>query len=328
MVRAMNRTVVRVSRPGGPEVLSLEQEPAPQPGRGEVQLRQTAIGLNFIDVYLRSGLYPTPTPFIPGQEGAGVVTAVGEGVTLPLGARVAYAGVVGAYATVRTLPAERVVVIPDGISDVTAAAMMLKGMTAEYLVRRCFVVKPGDLVVIHAAAGGVGQLACQWARHLGATVVGVVGRREKAELARACGAHHVVVLAEQKLVDEVRRLSNGRGADVVYDSVGRDTLGASLDCLKPRGLLVSFGQSSGMPDPIALSTLGGARSLYVTRPSLHAYVHAREELEASATALFDVVTRGVVQVRPPTTFPLTQVAEAHRALEGRRTTGSVVLLPA
>lgn len=200
-------------------------------------------------------------------------------------------------------------------------------MTAEYLVRRCHEVKPDELVVVHAAAGGVGQLACQWARHLGATVVGVVGRREKVQLARESGAHHVVVLAEQGLVDEVKRLSGGRGADVVYDSVGKDTIAASLDCLRPRGLLVSFGQSSGMPPPLALSSLGGARSLYVTRPSLHAWVHSRAELEASAAALFDVVTRGVVTVRPPTTFPLSKVADAHRALEARQTTGSVVLLP-
>ncbi|MBL8919825.1 MAG: quinone oxidoreductase [Myxococcaceae bacterium] len=323
----MLRTVVRVNQPGGPDALTLMQEEAPLPGPGEVQMRQTAIGLNFIDVYQRSGLYPMPAPFIPGQEGAGVVTAVGPGVALAVGARVAYAGVVGAYASVRTLPAERVVLVPDAIADELAAAMMLKGMTAEYLVRRCHEVKPGELVVVHAAAGGVGQLACQWARHLGATVVGVVGRREKAQLARDSGAHHVVVAAEQSLVDEVRRLSEGRGADVVYDSVGKDTLDASLDCLRPRGLLVSFGQSSGMPPPLALARLGGPRSLYVTRPSLHAWVHSRAELEASSTALFDVVSRGIVRVRPPTTFPLAKVAEAHRALEARQTTGSVVLLP-
>lgn len=324
----MNRTVVRVHKTGGPEVWTVEQEPAPSPGPGEVQVEQTAVGLNFIDVYLRSGLYPSPLPFIGGQEGAGVVTAVGAGVSsLKVGQRVAYAGAVGAYASVRVLPAERAVALPDGVSDVTAAAIMLKGMTAEYLVRRCHVVKPGQLVVVHAAAGGVGQLACQWARHLGATVIGVVGRREKAQLATESGAHHVVVLSEQSLVDEVKRLSGGHGADVVYDSVGKDTLKASLDSLKPRGLLVSFGQSSGMPDPLALSVLGGARSLYVTRPSMHAYTHTRAELEESSGALFDVVSRGVVKVRPPTTFPLSRVADAHRALEARQTTGSVVLLP-
>lgn len=323
----MERTVVRVHAVGPADVLTLEREETPLPGPGEVQVRQTAIGLNFIDVYFRSGLYPTALPFIPGQESVGVVTAVGEGVALPLGARVASAGVPGAYATARVLPSERVVLVPDAIDDVTAAAIMLKGMTAEYLVRRCHRIEPGQVVVVHAAAGGVGQLLCQWARHLGATVIGAVGRPEKAALATASGAHHVVVLSEQALVDEVKRLTGGRGVDVVYDSVGKDTLAASLDSLKPRGLLVSFGQSSGMPEPLALSSLGGARSLFVTRPSMHAYVHSRAELEESSAALFDVVTRGVVKVSAPTTFPLSAVADAHRALEQRKTTGSVVLLP-
>jgi NADPH2:quinone reductase len=325
----MNRHVVRVHAVGGPEVLRLEEESAPAPGPGEVQLRQSAIGLNFIDTYQRSGLYPTPLPFVPGSEGAGVVTAVGDGVDAGLvGRRVASAGVLGAYTSVRTLPAERVVLLPDAISDVQAAAMMLKGMTAEYLVRRLHRIQPGEVVVVHAAAGGVGQLLCQWASHLGATVIGVVGSEAKAALARTCGAQHVVVTPGQSLVDEVRRLTGGRGVDVVYDSVGKDTLHASLDALRPRGLLVSFGQSSGLPPPLALSALGGARSLFVTRPSLHAYVHTRAELEASAQALFDVVARGVVKVAAPTVFPLEDVGAAHRALEGRQTTGSVVLVPA
>jgi NADPH2:quinone reductase len=324
----MTRTVVRVRSVGGPEVLSVERDEAPAPGPGEVLVKQTAIGLNFIDVYLRSGLYPSTLPLVPGQEGAGVVSAVGEGVTsLKTGDRVAYASVLGAYASERLLPADRAILVPDGVADSVAAAMMLKGMTAEYLVRRCVPVKPGMVVVVHAAAGGVGQLACQWARHLGATVIGCVGSDAKAQLAADSGAHHVVVLSRQRLPDEVKRLTGGAGADVVYDSVGRDTLQGSLEALRPRGMLVSFGQSSGMPDPIALSSLGGARSLYVTRPSLHAWVHSREELEASAQALFDVVGRGVVKVRAPTTFPLEQVAGAHRALEARQTTGSVVLIP-
>ncbi|MDX2010990.1 MAG: quinone oxidoreductase [Myxococcaceae bacterium] len=324
----MNRLVVRVRAVGGPEVLEVEEEVAPAPGHGEVQLTQTAVGLNFIDTYQRSGLYPMPLPFVPGSEGAGVVSAVGAGVDASLlGRRVAYAGVLGAYATVRTLAAERVVQVPDGVSDVLAAAMMLKGMTAEYLVRRLHAVQPGEVVVVHAAAGGVGQLLCQWASHLGATVIGVVGSEAKAAIARRCGAGHVVVTPGQSLVDEAKRLTSGRGVDVVYDSVGKDTLSASLDALRPRGLLVSFGQSSGMPPPLALSSLGGARSLFVTRPSLHAYVHTRAELEASASALFDVVARGVVTVAEPTRFTLRAVADAHRALEGRQTTGSVVLVP-
>jgi NADPH:quinone reductase len=324
----MIRSVVRVRAVGSPEVLQLESDEAPLPGPGEVQVRQTAIGLNFIDTYQRSGLYPVSLPFVPGSEGAGVVTAVGPGVTaLSVGTRIAYAGVGGAYASIRTLPAERAVPLPESISDTTAAALMLKGMTAEYLVRRLHVVKPQETVVVHAAAGGVGQLVCQWANHLGATVIGVVGSDAKAALASACGAHHVVVTARQGLVDEVKRLTGGRGADVVYDSVGKDTLSASLDSLKPRGLLVSFGQSSGMPEPLSLSVLGGARSLFVTRPSLHAWIHTRAELEASAAALFSVVREGIVRLSEPTRFSLSDVVNAHRALEGRQTTGSVVLLP-
>jgi NADPH2:quinone reductase len=324
----MMRTVIRVRAVGGPEALAIEDEPVPLPGPGEVQLEQKAIGLNFIDVYLRSGLYPSTLPMIPGQEGVGVVTALGPHVTgLSVGMRVGYAGVLGAYSSRRIVPAERLVKLPDRIDDLTAASVLLKGMTAEYLVRRCHQVKPGEVVVVHAAAGGVGQLACQWARHLGATVIGVVGTASKAHLATLSGAHHVVSLDQQHLVEVVHSLTNGHGADVVYDSVGKATIAHSLDALRPRGLLVSFGQSSGMPDPLALSSLGGARSLYVTRPSMHAYVHSREELEESSGALFEVLQSGVVKVRPPTTFPLAKAAEAHRALEGRRTTGSVVLLP-
>jgi len=324
----MMRTVIRVRAVGGPEALAIEEEPVPLPGPGEVQLEQKAIGLNFIDVYLRSGLYPSILPMIPGQEGVGVVTALGPHVTgLSVGMRVAYAGVLGAYSSRRVVPAERLVRLPDRIDDLTAASVMLKGMTAEYLVRRCHHVKPGEVVVVHAAAGGVGQLACQWARHLGATVIGAVGTASKAHLAALSGAHHVVSLDQQNLVEVVHSLTNGHGADVVYDSVGKATIAQSLEALRPRGLLVSFGQSSGMPDPIALSSLGGARSLYVTRPSMHAYVHSREELEESSGALFEALQSGVVKVRTPTTFALTKAAEAHRALEGRRTTGSVVLLP-
>ncbi len=318
---------IRVHAVGGPEVLRYEPVEVPPPGPGEVQLRHTAIGLNFIDVYHRTGLYPQPLPFVPGQEAAGVVTALGEGVdALQLGQRVAYAGLGGAYAQVRNAPAARLVALPDEVDDVTAASVMLKGMTAEMLLRRCRPVGPGDTVVFHAAAGGVGQLATQWARHLGATVIGVVGRREKAALAaRAC--HHVIVLAEEHLVARVKALTHGVGAQVVYDSVGKDTVPASLDALAPRGMLVSFGQSSGKPAPLDLVSLGGLRSLYVSRPALFAYVATRAELELSAGALFEVLRAGHVKVEPPRTFALADAAAAHRALEARETTGSVVLLP-
>lgn len=323
----MQRTVVRVRSVGGPEVMSLETEDVPAAGPGELLLKQHAVGLNFIDVYLRSGLYASALPFVLGQEGAGEVLAVGAGVeTFRVGDRVAYAGVPGAYATHRVVPADRAVHLPAHVDFTTAAAVMLKGLTAEYLVRRCFVIRPGHVAVVHAAAGGVGQLAVPWARHLGATVIGVVGREAKVPLATKAGAHHVVCLEKESLVDAVKRLTNGVGADVVYDSVGKDTIAASLDSLKARGTLVSFGQSSGMPPPIALASLGGARSLYLTRPSLHAWVHERAELEAAAAALFDALKAGIVSVAPKT-VPLEKVADAHRALEARETTGSVVLLP-
>ena len=318
---------MRLKEVGGPEVLRAEPVEVGPPGPGEVQLRQTAIGLNFIDVYHRTGLYPQPLPFTPGQEAAGVVTAVGEGVTtFRVGQRVAYAGLGGAYTQVRNAPAERLVGLPDGLDEVTAASVMLKGMTAELLVRRCRPVGPGDTIVFHAAAGGVGQLATQWARHLGATVIGVVGRQEKVPLAaRHC--HHVIALDREDLVSRVKALTGGRGAQVVYDSVGKDTVPASLECLASRGMLVSFGQSSGKPAPLDIVSLGGMRSLYVSRPALHAYVATRAELEASAAALFEVLRAGLVQLERPTTFPLTEAAAAHRALESRQTTGSVVLLP-
>ncbi|MEW6433138.1 MAG: quinone oxidoreductase [Myxococcota bacterium] len=319
---------IRVHAVGGPEVLKWEAVEPPPPGPGEVQLEHRAIGLNFIDVYHRTGLYPLPLPFTPGQEGAGVVTAVGAGVaTLQVGQRVAYAGLAGAYAERRNAPAERLVHLPDDVEFATAAAVMLKGMTAEFLLKRCRPVGPGDTIVFHAAAGGVGQLACQWAKHLGARVIGVVGHRDKASLAQAAGCDAVVTLGEEDLVARVQALTGGGGAHVVYDSVGKDTLLASLDCLAPRGMLVSFGQSSGKPPPVELAQLGGLRSLYLTRPSLFAYIATRPELEASAAALFAAIRRGVVKVAPPRTFSLSAAAEAHRALEARETTGSVVLLP-
>lgn len=320
-------SAIRVHAVGDASVLQREEVEVPPPGPGEVTLRHGAIGLNFIDVYHRTGLYPQPLPFIPGQEGAGVVTAVGEGVTsLRVGQRVAYAGLGGAYAELRNAKAERLVALPDEVDERTAASVMLKGMTAEFLLRRCRPVGPGDTVLIHAAAGGVGLLATQWARHLGAKVIGTVGRAEKAVLA-APNCDHVLVLSEGPWVEQVKALTGGRGVDVAYDSVGKDTVASSLDALAPRGMLVSFGQSSGKPPPLELAALGGPRSLFVTRPSLFAYIATRAELEASAAALFSVLRRGVVKVQPPRTFALADVQAAHRALEGRETTGSVVLLP-
>lgn len=318
---------ITIRKVGGPEQLEWTELDVRPPGPDEVQLRQTAVGLNFIDVYHRSGLYPVGLPFTLGQEGAGVVTAVGSAVTsVRVGERVAYAGLAGAYATVRNAPADRLVHVPDGLDDARAASLMLKGMTAEFLLRRARPVGPGDTIVFHAAAGGVGQLAVPWARHLGATVIGVVGREAKVPLARAAGAHHVLVQGPE-LARQVKELTQGAGAQVVYDSVGQDTLQASLDALAPRGMLVLFGQSSGKPPPIDLAVLGGPRSLYVTRPSLFAYIGTRAELEASAYAVFAAVREGVLAVPAPTTFPLARAADAHRALEARETTGAVVLVP-
>jgi NADPH:quinone reductase len=318
---------ITVKQVGGPEQLEWTSIEVPPPGAGEVQLQQTAVGLNFIDVYHRVGLYPLALPFVIGQEAAGRVTAVGPGVTsLAVGDRVAYAGLGGAYATVRNAPADRLVRVPDGVDDARAATLMLKGMTAEFLLQRCRRVGAGDTILFHAAAGGVGQLAVPWARHLGATVIGVVGRAEKVPAAKAVGAHHVLV-AGPDLAREVKALTGGVGVQVVYDSVGKDTLPASLDSLAPRGMLVLFGQSSGKPPPLDLAVLGGPRSLYVTRPSLFAYIGSRAELEASAAAVFEAVKAGVVPVPAPTTFPLARAADAHRALEARETTGAVVLVP-
>jgi NADPH2:quinone reductase len=321
--------MVRVHEVGGPEVLRFEQVEVGEPGPGQVRLRQTAVGLNFIDVYFRSGLYPPPSlPFTPGQEGAGVVEAVGDGVTeVKVGERVAYAPVLGAYAEARLVPANRLVSLPDGISDRQAAAMMLKGMTAEYLLRRTFPVKAGQTILFHAAAGGVGLIACQWAKHLGARVLGTVGSEAKAELARAHGCDVPIRYDREDVVARVRELTDGKGVPVVYDSVGKDTFEKSLDCLAPRGMLVTFGQSSGSIPPLNLGILSQKGSLYVTRPTLVTYNAAREDLVASAKALFDVVQSGAVKIEINQTFALRDAAEAQRALEGRKTTGSTLLLP-
>ena len=321
---------IRIHETGGPEVMRWEDVEVGAPGPGEIRLRHEAVGLNYIDVYFRTGLYPAPSlPFSPGMEGAGVVEAIGEGVdSLVAGDRVAYAAPpVGAYAQARLMPADKVVKVPDGIDSRQAAAMMLQGMTVEYLLLRTYPVRSGDTVLLHAAAGGVGLIACQWAKHLGATVIGTVGSDEKAELARAHGCDHPIVYTRENFTERVREITGGAGVPVVYDSVGRDTFEGSLDCLRPRGTLVSFGQSSGKIDPFDIGVLGAKGSLYATRPTLMTYTATRAELERSAQALFDVVGSGAVRVTVNRTFPLAEAADAHRALESRQTTGSTVLLP-
>jgi NADPH2:quinone reductase len=301
----------------------------PAPKRGEVLVRQTAIGLNFIDVYERTGLYPAMLPTGLGREAAGVVEAVGPGTaSLKPGDRVAYAsGQAGAYAEERVLPANRLVKIPEGVSDRLAAASMLKGMTAQFLLRRTFRVRKGTVAVIHAAAGGVGLIAAQWARSLGATVIGVVGSDEKAEVARAHGCHEVLILGRDDLPARVRAITRGRGADVVYDSVGKDTFFASLDSLRPLGMMVSYGNASGPVAPFAPLELARRGSLFFTRPVLFNYIAKRSELERSARELFEVIGRGVVRIEIGQTYALRDVAQAHRDLEARRTVGSTVLLP-
>ena len=320
---------IQIHETGGPEVMRYEEAAAGAPGPGEVRIRHAAIGLNYIDVYFRMGLYPSPPfPFSPGMEGAGEVVAVGGGVDdLAVGDRVAYAGVLGAYREERLIAADRLVKVPDAVSDEAAASMMLQGMTVQYLLKSSYPVKPGDTVLFHAAAGGVGLIACQWAKHLGATVIGTVGSDEKAALARAHGCDHTIVYTRENVVERVRELTGGAGVPAVYDAVGRDTFTDSLDCLRPAGTMVSFGQSSGPIPPFEIGVLGAKGSLYLQRPTLMSYTAKREDLLAMAGDLFEVVGSGAVKIRTNQTFPLAQAAEAHRALEGRRTTGSTVLLP-
>ena len=316
---------IRVHRAGGPEVLQWEKAEVGDPGPGQVRLRQHAAGLNFIDVYHRTGLYPQPLPFTPGVEGAGVVEAVGDGVEgIEAGDRVAYAGPLGGYAEMRLIDADRVVKLPDAIGFEQAAAMMLQGMTARMLLRSVFPVAAGDTILIHAAAGGVGLIMCQWAAALRATVIGTVSTDEKAELARAHGCAHPIVYGRQDFVKEVLRITGGDKLPVVYDSVGRDTFMPSLDCLRARGLLVSFGQSSGPVEPFSPNVLAQKGSLYLTRPTLFSYTAAPEHLQQSAAELFDVVASGKVRIEVQQRFALHDAAEAHRALEARRTTGSTV----
>jgi NADPH2:quinone reductase len=320
---------IRVHQTGGPDVLRWEDVTVGEPGPGEARVRHTAIGLNFVEVYYRTGLYKAPAlPFTPGSEAAGVVEAVGPGVTdVRPGMRVAYGSApMGSYAEARLVPADRLVPLPDGIADRTAAAMMLKGMTAWYLLRRTVTVQPGDAILLHAAAGGVGLIASQWARALGATVIGTVGSDEKAALARAHGCEHVVVYTREDFVARVREITGGAGVRVAYDSVGQATWRGSLDSLRPLGLLALFGQSSGPVPPIDPALLSKA-SYFLTRPSLFHYVAAREDLVTAARELFDVVLSGKVKIEVRQTYPLAQAARAHADLEGRRTTGSTVLLP-
>ena len=321
---------VRVHQHGGPEALRYENVDIPVPGAGEVLVRHAAIGLNFLDVYYRSGLYPAPNglPLTPGGEAAGVIEAVGAGVTdLRKGDRVAYTTPLGAYAEQRVIPADRVVKVPDGVSDEQAAAMMLKGLTAAYLLLRTYKVQEGETVLFHAAAGGVGLLFGQWAKHLGATVIGTAGSPDKVELALAHGFDHVIDYRKQDFVAEVNRLTDGRKCDVVYDSVGKDTFAGSLDCLRPLGMLVSFGQSSGPIPPFNLAVLSQKGSLFLTRPTLFSYIAKRRELESLSAALFDVVAKGIVDVKINQRFALADAGKAHEALEARKTTGTTILVP-
>ena len=320
---------IRIHETGGPEVMVMEEIAVPAPEPGMVTVANRAIGLNYIDTYHRSGAYPIPLPSGIGLEGAGVVEAVGEGVTeFKPGDRIAYASPpVGAYAEVRLIPADRVVALPDAIDDRTAAAMMLQGMTAQYLLRRTYRVQPGDAILLHAAAGGVGLIASQWARHLGATVIGTVGSEEKAELARAHGCHHTILYNRENFVERVREITGGQGVVVVYDSVGKDTFMGSLDCLRPLGMMVSFGNASGPVPPFEPGILAAKGSLFFTRPTLMTYTAQRADLLASAAELFEVVSSGAVRIEVRQTYPLAETARAHRDLEARQTTGSTVLLP-
>ena len=321
-------TRVMVRKTGGPEVLETESFEPAKPGPGEVLLRQRAVGLNFIDCYFRTGLYPTPLPFTPGFEGCGIIEAAGDGVDLKVGQRVAYGtGPIGAYTDMRVMPAGPLVPVPDAIPDDVACAMMLKGMTARYLLRRTFRVEPGHTILIHAAAGGVGLIVCQWAKHLGATVIGTVSTDEKAELARANGCDHPIVYSREDFVARVKEITGGKGVDVVYDSVGKDTFLKSLDCLKRLGMMVTFGQSSGKVEPFDTGLLAQKGSLFLTRPTLFSYVAERQDLLETAKDLTDVVASGAVKIQVEQKYPLADAAAAHRDLEARKTTGATVLIP-
>jgi NADPH:quinone reductase-like Zn-dependent oxidoreductase len=325
----MKAHTIRIHRTGGPEVLDWEEVDLGDPGEGEVLIRHNAVGLNYIDVYHRSGLYPLPLPSGIGSEGAGVVEKVGKKVKeIREGDRVAYATQpLGAYSTARIMPAARLVKIPKEIDDKTAAAMMLQGMTVEYLIHRTYRVKEGDTILVHAAAGGIGLILCQWAKALGATVIGTVSSDEKAALAKAHGCKHPIVYTREDFVARVKEITKGKGLPVVYDSVGKDTWPKSLDCLQLRGLMVSFGNASGPLPPINSGDLVSRGSLFFTRPTLASYTATREELDLSAKRVMSAIKSGKVKIRVNQTYPLRQAADAHRDLEARKTTGSTVLLP-
>jgi NADPH2:quinone reductase len=321
---------VRVHKTGGPEVLTYEDVPVPAPGQGQIKIRNHAVGVNFIDTYFRMGMYPSPVglPFVSGNEGAGEVISVGPGVTdIKAGDRVGYTSALGAYAAERILPADRAVKLPDKISYEQAAAMMLKGMTVQYLLRRTYKVQKGDNVLIHAAAGGVGLIACQWANYLGANVIGTVGSKDKAELAKKNGAHHVILYRDEDFVAKVKEITGGKLCEVVYDGVGKATFPASLDCIKPLGMFVSFGSASGPIDAFNINILQTKGSLFATRPTLNTYVANREDLIKTANDLFDVVASGAVKIPVNQKYPLKDAQKAHRDLEGRGTTGSSILVP-
>jgi NADPH2:quinone reductase len=321
---------VRVHKAGGPEVLTFEEIDVPAPGQGQVKIKQHACGVNFIDTYFRMGMYPSPVglPFVAGNEGAGEVTAVGPGVTdVKVGDRVAYVVALGGYSAERLLPAERAVKLPDNISYEQAAAMMLKGMTVQYLLNRTFKVGKGTICLIHAAAGGVGLIACQWANHLGATVIGTVGSKDKAELAKNAGAHHTILYRDEDFAARVKEITNGKLCDVVYDGIGNDTFPKSLDCIRPLGMFVSFGSASGPIKAFDINLLQHKGSLFATRPTLNHYAAKREDLIATANDLFDKVGSGAVKIPASHKYALKDAAQAHKDLEGRKTTGSVVLIP-
>ncbi|HEY5897392.1 MAG TPA: quinone oxidoreductase [Burkholderiales bacterium] len=319
---------IRFHKQGGPEVLQLDDVQVAEPGAGQVRIRHTAIGVNFVDTYQRSGLYPMQMPAVAGNEGAGVVEKVGSGVTdLKEGDRVAYTGLPGSYCESRVVPADRMVKLPQGIGDDQAASMMLKGLTVHYLIHSTYPVKKGETVLWHAAAGGVGLIACQWLKHLGVTVIGTAGSDDKVALAKAHGATHVINYSKENFVERVKALTDGKGVPVVYDSVGKTTWEGSLDCLRPRGLMVSFGNASGAVAPVNLGILASKGSLYVTRPTLATYIAARADLQARSKDLFDVVSSGKVKIETTKKYKLADAAQAHRDLEGRKTTGSVVLVP-
>lgn len=319
---------MRFHRTGGPEVLQADEVQVGEPGAGQVRIRHTAIGVNFLDTYQRSGLYPMPLPQIAGNEGAGVVEAVGSGLTeLKPGDRVCYTGLVGAYCEQRLVPADRMVKLPEGISEATAASMLLKGLTVHYLIHTTYPVQAGETVLWHAAAGGVGLIACQWLRALGVTVIGTAGSEEKCALAKAHGATHVINYSKENFVERVKALTGGKGVPVVYDSVGKSTWEGTLDCLQPRGLIASFGNASGAVPPVNLGILSTKGSLYVTRPTLATHIATRADLLARSNALFDIVKSGKVRIQTTASYKLASAAQCHTDLESRKTTGSVILVP-